>query len=76
MIEFNSLRRSRYYFILYEVDAPIKQRFLRFREKYRKQKAVGLEEFIELDDMVRINLCFSLTKHSCHILVIEIFLLT
>jgi hypothetical protein len=37
---------------LYEVDAPIKQRYLRFKHKYGKQKEVGIEEFVELDDMV------------------------
>ena len=47
---------SRYYFILYEVDAPIKQRYLRFKEKYGNQKSVGIEEFVELDDMVSVML--------------------
>ena len=46
------IHSSRYYFILYEVDAPIKQRFKRFLAKYDKQQNTTLEEFVDLDDMV------------------------
>ena len=38
------------------MDAPIKQRYLRFKEKYGNQKSVGIEEFVELDDMVSVIL--------------------
>lgn len=43
---------SRYYFVLFEVDAPIKQRYLRFKKKYPKQDHIDLEDFIDLDDQV------------------------
>ena len=46
---------SRYYFILFEVDAPIKYRLQRFREKYQKQSDQSLEAFVDLDDMVCIS---------------------
>jgi dCMP deaminase len=43
---------SRYYFILFEVDAPIKMRFNRFLEKYQHQDSMTLDEFVSIDDMV------------------------
>ena len=58
--------RSRYYFILFEVDAPVMKRFKRFNIKY-KNTQVDLENFIEMDDKVRksfsINHEFRSTLH-------------
>lgn len=46
---------SRFYFLCYEVDAPIKIRHQRFLNKYKKQQSLTLEDFIELDDKIKFN---------------------
>jgi hypothetical protein len=46
---------SRYYFILFEVDAPITARFKRFKSKYKAHKELPLEKFVELDDLINFN---------------------
>ena len=43
--------RSRYYFILFEVDAPVMQRFGRYNTKYANSQ-IDLVAFIEMDDKV------------------------
>ena len=48
--------RSRFYIVLYDVDAPISLRYNRFKEKYQKIKEFSMEEFIALDDQVFIFL--------------------
>ena len=53
---------SRYSFILFEVDAPIKQRFQRFKVKYDNQDPMNFEDFIDLDDMVKGIILKSLGK--------------
>ena len=55
---------SQFYFILYEVDAPLKIRFERFVEKYEKD--VDLAEFIEIDDKIKFNdEEYSVKSHAC-----------
>lgn len=44
---------SRFYFILYEVDSPLKLRFGRYAAKYKAKTT--LEDFVELDDKIRFN---------------------
>ncbi|CDW72449.1 deoxycytidylate deaminase [Stylonychia lemnae] len=44
-----------YYFILYECDAPVKQRYLRFKQKYNQQSSMSLENFVDLDDNINFN---------------------
>lgn len=47
---------SRFYFLLYEVESPIKFRYARFIRKYKDVKPVlTLTEFIDLDDKIRYN---------------------
>lgn len=46
---------SRFYFIAYEVDSPLKIRYNRFIQKYKTQKELTLEEFVDLDDKIRFN---------------------
>lgn len=47
---------SRFYFILYEVDGPLRLRFDRFTSKYTQQNnKLSLEEFIDLDDKLKYN---------------------
>lgn len=46
---------SRYYFILFEVDAPISARYKRFLSKYPRQKDLSLEQFVEIDDLINFN---------------------
>ena len=47
---------SRFYFILYEVESPLRLRFERFSSKYTNQEQrLQLEEFIELDDKIKFN---------------------
>ena len=50
-----SMRSSRFYFILYEVESPLKLRYQRFKTKYAPQKSITLEDFIELDDKIQFN---------------------
>jgi len=38
---------------LFEIDAPLKQRFKRFINKYPDEASMTLEEFVDLDDNVR-----------------------
>lgn len=45
---------SRFYFICYEVDAPMKLRHRRFLQKYKQQK-LTLEEFVDFDDKIKFN---------------------
>lgn len=44
---------SRFYYITYEVDSPIKQRYRNFITKYTNQSHYTLDQFIELDDMIK-----------------------
>jgi hypothetical protein len=46
---------SRFYYITYEVDAPIKFRYQHFINKYKNQNHYSLEQFIELDDLIKFN---------------------
>lgn len=45
---------SRFYFLCYEVDAPLKMRHQRFLQKYKSQK-LSLEEFVDYDDKIKFN---------------------
>lgn len=45
---------SRFYFLCYEVDAPLKLRYKRFINKYKAHK-LSLEEFVDLDDKIKFN---------------------
>ena len=45
---------SRFYFLCYEVDAPMKIRHQRFLNKYNQQK-LTLEEFVDYDDKIKFN---------------------
>mmetsp|Transcript_15366 Transcript_15366/g.25980 ORF Transcript_15366/g.25980 Transcript_15366/m.25980 type:complete len:138 (+) Transcript_15366:415-828(+) len=44
---------SRFYYITYEVDAPVMLRFRNFKQKYPQQSHYSLEQFIQLDDLIR-----------------------
>ena len=45
---------SRFYFILYEVDAPLKLRFERFTKKYKQtKKGHDISSFVDFDDKLR-----------------------
>ena len=47
---------SRYYFILYEVESPLRLRYDRFTTKYNeKVERLSLEDFIDLDDKIKFN---------------------
>ena len=46
---------SRFYYITYEVDSPIKQRYKNFKKKYQNQKDWSLEQFVDLDDLIKFN---------------------
>lgn len=44
---------SRFYFLLYEVESPLRLRYQRFSSKYDHQvKSLTLEEFIDIDDKI------------------------
>lgn len=45
---------SRFYFICYEVDAPLKLRYGRFCKKYKSEN-LTLEQFVEYDDKIKFN---------------------
>lgn len=45
---------SRFYFLCYEVDAPLKIRYQRFLHKYKDQK-LTLEQFVDFDDKIKFN---------------------
>lgn len=45
---------SRFYFLCYEVDAPLKIRHQRFLTKYKAEK-LSIEEFIDYDDKIKFN---------------------
>lgn len=44
---------SRFYFICYEVDAPLSIRHDRFTRKYQSNANMALEKFVALDDKIR-----------------------
>jgi hypothetical protein len=46
---------SRFYFILYEVDAPLKLRFERFTQKYKQtnKSTHDISSFVDFDDKLR-----------------------
>lgn len=46
-------RSSRFYFLLYEVESPLKYRYNRYERKYSQK--LTLEQFIDLDDTIRYN---------------------
>lgn len=46
---------SRFYFILYEVDSPLRIRYDRYSNKYTGSDKSSLEGFIEIDDGVKYN---------------------
>jgi hypothetical protein len=46
---------SRFYFIAYEIDAPLKLRYERFTNKYLAQKTYTLSDFVDLDDKIKFN---------------------
>jgi hypothetical protein len=46
--------RSRYYFLIYEVDAPLILRHKRFLQKYKNQP-LSLEQFVGFDDKIKFN---------------------
>ena len=49
---------SRFYFLLYEVESPMRLRYERFARKYNSQPTQQqrtLESFIDLDDKIRFN---------------------
>lgn len=46
---------SRFYFIAYEVDSPLKLRYDRFISKYNTQGEMKLDAFVELDDKIKFN---------------------
>ena len=46
-------RSDKYQVLLYEVEAPLLQRFARYQTKY---KTIGLEEFVVIDDVVSISI--------------------
>lgn len=46
-------RSSRFYFLLYEVESPLKYRYNRYERKYSQK--LSLEQFIDLDDTIRYN---------------------
>jgi dCMP deaminase len=45
---------SRFYFLCYEIDAPLKTRYERFCIKYSKQE-LTLDQFVEVDDKIKFN---------------------
>ena len=49
------LYSSRFYFILYEVESPLKLRFNRFGDKYTEQPKLTLDQFLEVDEKIRYN---------------------
>ena len=49
------LYRSRFYYITYEVDSPIKLRYNNYIHKYKTQSHYTLEQFVELDDLIKFN---------------------
>lgn len=49
--------REKRAFVLYEVDAPLKLRFERFKRKFNKD--VKLEDFVELDDQIKYDSKYS-----------------
>ena len=52
----NVLHSSRFYFLLYEVESPVKFRCARFARKYTEvQPKLSIEQFIDLDDKIRYN---------------------
>lgn len=46
---------SRFYFILYEVESPLRLRYERYTQKYSTQSDLTLEQFIDLDDKIKFN---------------------
>ena len=47
--------RSRFYYITYELDAPIKLRYNNFKNKYSQQNHYTLDQFVELNDLINFN---------------------
>lgn len=50
-----ALMFSRFYFLLYEVESPLKLRHDRFIKKYEQQKEMTLEQFIDFSDKIQFN---------------------
>ena len=48
-----NLMISQFYFVVYEVDAPLLVRFDRFKSKYAKHSNEKLQQFASIDDKIR-----------------------
>ena len=46
---------SRFYYITYEVDCPTLLRYEHFKQKYPNQAHYSLEQFSQLDDLIKFN---------------------
>lgn len=46
---------SRFYYITYEIDSPIMLRYEHFKMKYPAQSHYTLEQFVQLDDLIKFN---------------------